>query len=115
YKQLFNRISYINKQSNNLSEFASIIAKAAGLDQSSELKINREVMNSTVLILSANMAHADVTFNFLCRLAKISKTFKYVIIAQDTSFYKFLQSCSIPSISGSLIHPISTEKAEDYH
>jgi hypothetical protein len=114
HKQLFNRTSYVNKQSNSFSEFASIIAKAAGLDQSSQLEMTREVLNSTVLILSANMAYADMTYNFLCRLAKISKTFKYVVIAQDTSFYGFLQSHRIPSISGSLLHPISTQNAENF-
>jgi hypothetical protein len=114
HKQLFNRTKYVNKQSNGFSEFASIIANAAGLDQSSQLEMNQKVMNSTVLILSANMGYADMTFNFLCRLAKISKTFKYVVIAQDTSFYDFLQSHKIPSISGSLIHPISTQNAEDF-
>jgi len=114
HKQLFKRTSYINKQSNDLSEFAAIIAKAAGLDQSSQLKTTRGIMNSTVLILSANMAYADMTCNFLCRLAKISKTFKYVVIAQDTSFYDFLQSHRIPSVAGSLIHPISTQNAENF-
>jgi hypothetical protein len=114
HKQLFKRTRYVNKQSNGLSEFASIIAKAAGLDQSFQLEMNQKVMNSTVLILSANMGYADMTFNFLCRLAKISKTFKYVVIAQDTSFYDFLQSHKIPSISGSLIHPISTQNAENF-
>ncbi len=114
HKQLFNRTSYVNKQSNGLSQFASIIAKAAGLDQLSQSEMTRGVMKSTVLILSANMAYADMTCSFLCRLAKISKTFKYVVIAQDTSFYDFLQAHGIPSISGSLIHPISTQKAENF-
>ena len=72
------------------------------------------IINSTVLILSANMGYADMIFNFLCRLAKISKNFKYVVIAQDTALYNFLQSKKIPSISGSLIHPVSTENAESF-
>ncbi len=130
HKQLFPRTSYVIKQSNILSQFVSIIAKvvglnqssqfasiiaeAAGLDQSSQLEMTRGVMDKTILILSANMAYADMTYNFLCRLAKISKTFKYVVIAQDASFYRFLQSDGIPSISGSLIHPVSTEHAKNF-
>ena len=114
HKNLFNRTSYIDKQRKNLSEFASIIAKAAGLDQSSSLRMPREIVNSTVLILSANMAYADMTYNFLCRLTKISKTFKYVVVAQDASLYNFLQSHNIPSISGSLIHPASTQNAANF-
>ena len=115
YKELFKRTTYVNKQSNNLSEIGSLIAKAAGLDQSSHLTMPREVVNSTVLVLSANMAYADMTYNFLCRLANISKTFKYVVIAQDASFYDFLQSHHIPSMSGSLIHAASSHNAQNFH
>ena len=114
YKQLFNRTTYINKQTNSLSDLASTIAEAAGLDQSSQLKISPDIVSSTVLILSANMGYADMILNFLCRLAKISKNFKYVVIAQDTALYNFLQSKKIPSISGSLIHPVSTENSENF-
>ena len=108
YKQLFSRTTYINNQINNLSDFASAIAEAAGLDQSSQLKMSADVIKTTVLILSTNMGYADMTLNFLCRLAKISKDFKYIVVAQDPSFYNFLQSNNIPSVSGSLIHPVST-------
>lgn len=115
HKQLFNHTSYVKKMlSNNLSEMASIIAKAASLDQSPHLGMNCEVLNSAVLILSANMAYADMTCNFLCRLAKLSKSFKYVVIAQDATFYKFLQANKIPSIAGNLMHPISTGRAQKF-
>jgi hypothetical protein len=104
----------IHKQSNVSLQFASIFAKTAGLDQSSQLEMTGEVMSKTILLISANMAYADMAYNFLCRLAKISKCFKYVVVAQDASFYSFLQSHGIPSISGSLIHPVSAEDAKNF-
>ena len=88
--------------------------KAVGLDQSSPLGMSDELAKSTVLILSANMGYADMTLNFLCRLREISKTFKYIVFAQDPSFYKFLQWYNIPSVSGSVIHRVSTENDQTF-